>query len=926
VFAALPAVSNQVDHYGDLLPRGAVARLGTLRFVHLGSLASLAISPDGKVVASGVREGKKVILGEMVHDLGDDVHMADSITLTTVRLWDTAKGKVIREIGTPDGPVSSLRFGPAGRTLFAGCGRFVCAWDPATGKKCWQKEGAPGARFHDGVSTEKLVLAGGKLISLHGGILVCSVEKGMGVSYFYHPQVVIRLWDPKTGRGLGAPPALQSSLRGGSHISTLFHAAAVSPNGRFVAVVVSRAEPLPRDKEDPAVRDRWKYTGRRLVLVDMAKGNVCWTLPQGNHVDQGDQPSDEYEVLLDTLVFSPDGSMLALAGGRKVVLFQTATKRKCILAKELAEDPRLAFVGSNQLAAKLEDGTVRAWDIATGKEVRTALVHAQAFVPAQTGRIAATAHGDTVRLTDFRSGRKLHTFEGHRGTPLVRFALYRSAILFSRDREEGRLWDTRRWNQKGVVDLAANRLPDHSHDGPELIDDEVSWEKSLYVRERDNRLELRDINTDRLVRRLEGATEPAKQRAFCASGDRLVVQTKDSFRFFDVGNGKLLSRVPGLNKEVWLLANSSELSPRGTYFARSAEKGRVQLYEVRSGKLLRNLAAKPGLRQNQSVLGFHFSPDERTLFAEVHQVVSFGQRTSRVRSTVTLWDVDNGAILQEIQVHPQTLSFDNEGLIEPNVEAMALAPDGRVLALARKGAKDIELWETASGTRRGALTGHDGPVVSLSFSPDGKHVASGSEDTTILVWDMHRPLRPVRLAGRLTRKELAAHWDILSQPDAEKADQAIWTMVAASGDAIPFLKERLRPARHHGAGRLKRLLEDLDSPYFKRRSAANAEIEGLGELVVGELEKAVWGKNSLEVQRRLETLLRKARAATRPFGTAARLRQWRALEVLERAATPEAVELLRTLASGAPQAVLTKEARAALARVVGEARGSANRR
>src|SRR5262249_14419231 len=150
---------------------------------------SIAVSPDGKVVASGVREGKVVYLGEKVLHQKDGFTLGtgESLTLATIRLWDAGKGTVVREIATPDAPVSCLYFGPGGRSLFGGCGRFLCAWDVGTGRKLWQKEGVPGGRFHYGVLAERLLLAGGKLISLHGGTLICPVSRDGGADYFYHP-------------------------------------------------------------------------------------------------------------------------------------------------------------------------------------------------------------------------------------------------------------------------------------------------------------------------------------------------------------------------------------------------------------------------------------------------------------------------------------------------------------------------------------------------------------------------------------------------------------------------------------------------------------------------------------------------------------------------------------------------------------------
>src|SRR5262245_19149966 len=65
----------RLGRYGDPLPEGAVARLGTLRLVHLGGLASVAVSPDGKVIASGARQGKRVYEG------GKLLYESDNFTL-----------------------------------------------------------------------------------------------------------------------------------------------------------------------------------------------------------------------------------------------------------------------------------------------------------------------------------------------------------------------------------------------------------------------------------------------------------------------------------------------------------------------------------------------------------------------------------------------------------------------------------------------------------------------------------------------------------------------------------------------------------------------------------------------------------------------------------------------------------------------------
>jgi hypothetical protein len=370
----------------------------------------------------------------------------------------------------------------------------------------------------------------------------------------------------------------------------------------------------------------------------------------------------------------------------------------------------------------------------------------------------------------------------------------------------------------------------------------------------------------------------------------------------------------------------------------------VHVRDPRSGKELYRM--DPSLRQQERLMKFEVSPSGKQVAVysldEVADVDRLFLWDAEKKKTTREWPIQNDSAAMRFSADDWWLGLgDVTGnlllvdigrggrdhvLAMPRrrgdeiVTELAFTPDGRQVACASGlpysglgESSRIYVIEMASKKIRLELPGHAGGTVRrLTFSPDGGLLASGATDTTTLIWQAGlRSFAETPAAKDAQPDELNDWFAKLAEPDAKAAFQAMIQLAQAPAQAVKHFESKLEPARKPDLGgrTISQMIQDLGSDAFTVRSKADQALQKLGAAAEPDLRKALQG-TSLETRRRIEVLL--DRLVNHDL-TADELRHARAVEVLQTIASPVARALLTRWAGGDPAAILSVEARKALA-------------
>lgn len=580
--AKLPRVA--LDRSGDPLPAQALARLGTLRFRHGGTVKQIAFSPDGEILASACSDG-------------------------VVYLWEASTGKELRrhESATAD-TNPGVAISPDGKLLVAGGFGDLRRWDLATGREL------PLFKIQTGTVGKLTFSPNGRVLACLGHDrkgadnlifldAVCGKELHRLVrpAYFLSPRIAFspdsslwayvnrkdkRIWlhDTQTGK------EIRQLIGHANDTATV----AFSPDGKIVAST---------DKKGV------------LLFWEVATGAI--------------RPGVDQFYAMDSLSYSPDGKFLAKDGfSLRPHLYEVAT------GQELNRFETTFYSGDGNWIAFSPDGKVLAcpiahliyiWDVLEDKALYPLQGHRQtvgslAFAP--DAKTLATASGDlALHLWESATGKELFLPTGlNEAVYAVAYSPDGQFLAVGTSNEIATIWLLNPATGEMIAKFAGPKV--------NVTSLAFSADSKILIGKYQSQTILWNMVTGKELRRFEAKDSLSISDAALSPDGKTVADANyltGPIHLWDVATGKELRQFNGNRQGRQRGINAVAISPDGKLLASGGADKTVRLWDLETGKELQQM------RGHQSSIRFvAFSPDGKTLASGGYD------------KTVRLWEVATG--------------------------------------------------------------------------------------------------------------------------------------------------------------------------------------------------------------------------------------------------------------------------------------------
>ncbi|MCJ8280066.1 MAG: NB-ARC domain-containing protein, partial [Rivularia sp. ALOHA_DT_140] len=419
----------------------------------------------------------------------------------------------------------------------------------------------------------------------------------------------------------------------------------------------------------------------------------------------------------------------------------------------------VVFSPDNQtLASGCFDTTIKLWDISTGVCLQTfqghhAPVMSVIFIPLSEQEsnkkeyktkgkylLASCSFDGTIKLWDIGSGRCLKTFYGHtKEVYCISYNLKSNLLATGSVDETIKIWNLS--NSECIKTLFG-----HSHNiwSVAFTDDG----KNLTSSRSDKTIKLWDISTGNCTKTLQGHSREVMSVQLSQDNKTLATSSRDStIRLWDIETGKNIRTFLGSKSWVW----SAIFSPNNQHLITGGYDFNLKFWEIKTGRCFKNiqgnykqtyavtfshdgkLLANSYWLNNNSIKIWNVNSEESVQILQGHSswvtCIAFSPDNKLLASgcfdkTIKIWDIATGRCLNTMQGH------------EGELTSIIFSPNGKFI-FSSSIDETIKIWNVYTGELVKSLSGHNEPIHSIAFNAASSILASGGKDQTIKLWNVN---------------------------------------------------------------------------------------------------------------------------------------------------------------------------------------------
>ncbi|KAF9197986.1 hypothetical protein BGZ49_001339 [Haplosporangium sp. Z 27] len=501
----------------------------------------------------------------------------------------------------------------------------------------------------------------------------------------------VKVWDARDTNKI----QLFYTLEG--HTGTIWDVA-VSQNGEYAL----------SSSDDQTVRLWNAKTGLLEHIFDRREGHKDGTI-----VPEDTNMNDD----IQGLEYSPDGTVFACSYRDGSLVIWDCESRSCLHDLEVSYEnsPGIVFSPNSKQLASFGDGDpfIKIWDVVTGtslRELKGSEVSFNTVSYSPNGQQIASADGDgIIRLWNVVTGASDHVLNGNSGSI--------NSLVYSPD---GRLIATagsdmsvRIWN--ALTGDPGPAFNGHTQQLNELVfsPDGLTIVSSSY----DYTIRLWDTRAPAISSDRQSIWHPdsAYEVRYLSDGQHIATFSKSLVLVWNKESGW---GHESFTASGYFIAGCT-LSPDGGHIVILGQDRSVRLYDTQSGQCLNVLQESLDPQPEQ--------PDDDS-YCQCDMAMSSDGcwiAANGGMGLVLVWNQHTGAVERRLEGHSRVVRRF----------FFSSSPGKEHILVTTSNDATVRLWDVLTGQCIHVLTGHDKPVVAISFLVNGTRIASASEDCTIRLWD-----------------------------------------------------------------------------------------------------------------------------------------------------------------------------------------------